>query len=1047
MLRSVLVVLVAMTATIVSGGPAAAADTKSRQLGAADASFRQRIAAGMELANSETKTYIVQMTGEPAIAYRGGVAGFAKSAPEGNERYDARSSQAQMYAEHLRGRQDAALAKVGASGRQIYSFQHALNGVAVRLTGLEAAKLRKDKTVKAVWEDQRFSLETNNSPTFLGLNNPSKGLRKKLKLRGKGIIIGVMDSGAVQEHPSFDGAGYAPPPADWHGICQAGEAWDADDCNNKLIGARWFAAGFLAGEAMDPDDFLSPRDSDGHGTHTASTAGGREVTASLNGTPLAKISGMAPDAYLAIYKVCYEDADLDAPEGASCFFSDSAAATEAAIADGVDILSFSVGTAASFVDPQDIAFLLATDAGIFVSRSAGNDGPAPSSTAAGEPWVTTVAASTHSGTAFANALKVNTPASVAGSYAALEGAFTAPLVEVGPVTGDLAAANPIEACTALPAGSLTGKIALILRGNCNFDVKIPNAFNAGAIGAVVFSQAGNPKIVMGGVSGPATDIPAVMVDNEVGAALQAALTAGQTVNVTMSASVFVRERIEGNIMAGFSSRGPYLTEQNWIKPDVTAPGVRILAGMTPQPNDGSAGDFFQYLQGTSMSTPHVAGIAALLLEKNPSLSPAQVKSSLMTTARQNIVKEDGVTRADPYDFGSGHIVPNDAINPGLTYDAELFDYFAASCGTVTPIVDSASCDFLAGLGYSLDPADLNLPSIGVANVVGSKTVTRRVTNVSKQPATYTSSYTAPPGFKVKITPNQLHLKPGETKSFTVTLTNVRAPANEWRFGRLTWRHGGKHIVRSPIAARAQTFVAPEAFTGEGASGSGSFDVTFGYSGAYSAGTHGLVDPFHASIANVPDDPNNTVLDGGPGELLWFAPVLPSGAAYAQWSMFDAYTSGQGTDDFDLYLFYCEPEDGPCTQVDQSLNATSDETVGAAFPITDVDGDDTDGYIVVIHAFNTAGLAPSDAVFFDWSFPAPAGDEGNMTVTAPGAAVLGATEPVDVSWTGLTTGPGMKQLGAISHNDASGPIGLTTVTINNDPEDGFCAFFPENCAAP
>ncbi len=187
-----------------------------------------------------------------------------------------------------------------------------------------------------------------------------------------------------------------------------------------------------------------------------------------------------------------------------------------------------------------------------------------------------------------------------------------------------------------------------------------------------------------------------MVDSDVGRALLAEISNAVTVNATLSPSTFLEESMTGNIMAAFSSRGPFATEPSWIKPDVTAPGVQILAGMTPEPADGSTGDFFQYLNGTSMSTPHVAGIGALLRDAHPLWSPAAIKSALMTTARQNVRKEDGVSRADPFDFGAGHIVPNLAVDPGLVYDNDILGQLAGTCGTVTPLVSDEDCELPRG---------------------------------------------------------------------------------------------------------------------------------------------------------------------------------------------------------------------------------------------------------------------------------------------------------------------------------------------------------------
>jgi subtilisin family serine protease len=1010
-----------MMTTVIASAQTAAQNF--REPPSAEQASALRLAPGEATVDRASKVYIVQMTGKPAAAYRGGSGGFARTAPEGGAKYDARSSQAQMYSAHLVSRHDALLSSIGARGRKIYSYSHALNGFAARLTAGQAAALRKNSEVLNVWEDRLMAVDTNNTPSFLGLLDAANGLRAKRGLRGKGVIIGMLDSGAVQEHPSFDDTGFDPP-ADWNGTCQAGEGWSTGDCNNKLIGARYFVSGFGQNNVV-AGEFLSARDSDGHGTHTATTAAGRQVTASLGGTPLTQVSGMAPDAYVAIYKVCWQAPN--APS-ANCAFSDSAAAADAAVADGVDLLSFSVGTAFAFNDPTDIAFLNAVDAGVFVSRSAGNEGPGPATTAAGEPWNIGVAASTHSGTAFALAARINSPASIAGDYAALEGAITKPLAETGPITNDVVAANPITACT--PIGPIGGRIALIARGTCTFDVKLTNAVAAGAQAVIVYtSPATNPKTVMGG--NLSFDIPGVMIDNAPGLAIQSALANGQTVNATLSAGVFITEQLTGNIMAGFSSRGPYSTETDWIKPDVTAPGVRVLAGATPEPNDGSAGGFFQYLQGTSMSTPHVTGIAALLREAHPDWTPAQIKSALMTTARQNVVKENGATAADPFDFGAGHIVPNKAIDPGLTYDAGLFDYLAASCGTGTPLVSPADCGTLEDLGFSLDPASLNLPSIGVGELVGTRTVRRTVTNVGPT-AKYQVGISTPAGFKVEVSPKSFTLATGQSATYEVTITNNRAPPGVWRFGSLDWKDNKGHVVRSPIALSARLIVAPSDVAGTGANGSASFDVQFGYDGPYTPGAHGLASPGLTSDS-VEDDPDDSFDFGdtgvlGPGETVAFMEEIAAGTVYAQWSLFDAYTDGNH--DLDVYLFYC-PED-ECTLVDSSLGATATERVSVNFPKNDPAIEDP--YVVIVHGFATQRSRTAQFVQFDWSV-GPA--LGNMTVSGPSTAVRGQSGTVNVNWNGLATGPGAKQVGAVSHTGGGGVQGLTILNIANDAGGGFC----------
>jgi subtilisin family serine protease len=1024
MMRSFLVVVAAMTATVVSGGPVAAAGLHT--LPPASLAAKLRLSPAEIARRHSSKVYIVQMAAKPAVSYQGDIAGYARTAATAGQRYNAHTSQAQMYVQRLERQHDMLLASVGASNSKIYSYVHAFNGFAAKLTPAQVAQLHKSKSVLKVWADQRMAVDTNNTPRFLGLLNKSNGLRGALGLTGEGVIIGMIDTGAVQEHPSFADNHYDAPPAQWAGICQAGQGWSINDCSNKLIGARWFAAGFSSSTDFAAGEFLSARDSDGHGTHTASTAGGNRVKATLNGTPIAPISGMAYRARLAIYKACWAAPN---PNDSGCFFSDTAAAADAAVADGVDVINFSVGTDPAFDDPMDLALLGAFDAGIFVARSAGNEGPGPGSVAAGEPWDTSVAASTHRGTAYAQAMRVNTPAAVAGDYASLEGAITKPLVETGDITDDVSAADPIEACGPIAA---TSGIVLIARGTCTFTEKVTNAVNAGADAVLVYSQDGNPKTVMGGTADATTmSIPGVMVDFAVGDALLTQINAAQTVNATLSASVFVPEQLTGNIMADFSSRGPYPTVPGWIKPDVSAPGVRILAGATPEPNDGSAGDFFQYLQGTSMASPHVAGIGALLREAHPDWTPAMIKSSLMTTARQNLKKEDGATRADPFDIGAGHIVPNLAVDPGLVYDSDLFGHLAATCGTDTPLVVADDCDFLESLGYSLDAADLNLPSIGADGVVGSKTVHRTVTNVSDAAATYTVSVQQPPQFRVDVNPTSLTLQPGESATYEVRIRNRVAPAGVWRFGSLTWTDG-THVVRSPIAVNAQVVLATSAVAGEGADGSASVDVTFGFNGPYTAGAHGLVEP-NLSLFEVTDDPNNSFdFDFGDDEPLVYLADAPEGAAALQFRISEEYNDQQGHD-LDLYVFYCP--DFVCTQVGASLTGTSNEVVRIPLPQSDPSIDDP--YAVFIHGYNTVGGAPASGIFFDWT-----ADEatGNMTVDPSDVdAHIGQSTTLDVNWTGLATGPGEKWFGAVSHSDASGPQGVTYVDVENDAGGGYCDF--------
>jgi len=1031
------------------------------------------------------RTYIVQMTGDPGLRYEGGVAGFAATAPDADGEYAANASHVQQYASHLTSRHDALLNALGATDRKIYSYSHTMNGFAARLTADEVAALRKHADVVKVFEDFAYTINTNNTSDFLGLNDRKNGLRKRLRLKGEDIVIGVIDTGAVPQHPSFaetrdfdlpafcDDPQYRwqkrickrlekirdkvvyDEPEDWNGICQVGEGWTEDDCNNKLIGARYYVNGFTNPDGtlnLVEGEFVSPRDSSGHGSHTASTAGGNNVIARLNGQRVARISGMAPRARISVYKACWLAPGAD---NFSCFFSDSAAATEDAVLDGVDVINFSVGTAPTFVDTQDLAFLDATSAGVFVARSAGNDGPGFGTTNAGEPWVTSVAASTTDGTNFTLGAVVNSPDSVAGSYPALEGAITQPLSESGIVSGDLVAADPIDACGAGLNNTIDGNFALIARGSCSFVEKVENAVNAGATAIFMYSD-DRPKTIMGGDATPITSsVPGVMIDNDAGLAILAVVEGGETVNVTLDGDALATEELEGNIMADFSSRGPYLFEENWLKPDITAPGVRILAADSPDQADGSAGGLFGYKQGTSMSSPHIAGLAALVREARPDWSPAQIKSALMTTARQDVVKEDGETPADPFDYGAGHVDPNFAVSPRLTYDAGVIDYLVASCGTnaLIPPLTNELCEFFADSGFSTNPSDLNLPSVAIGALPGSQTVTRTVTAVAdyqkpsywwwwhkpkkdNKPRYYTAEVEAPPGFTVEVTPSHLYLAPGQSASYDLTITNESAVPNSWQFGAVTWTSKKGNDVRSPIVVNAAAFVTAEEVDGAGADGNASFDLTFGYTGDYTAGVHGLNGAGGLTLATLADGGGASFsfgagVGGDPSYALAFFDA-PPGTAALRYSTYNEYTAGGAGDDIDLYLYYCPGFS--CTLVDSSAQAGSNEVVEVQFPIPATpEGDNP--YLLFIHAFDMASPA-TDTITFQHSFGV-VDDAGNLTVTAPTFGNVGETVSIGVDWTGLPTGLFGKQLGAISHSDPNGVQALTILDIQNDAGIDIC----------
>jgi hypothetical protein len=573
---------------------------------------------------------------------------------------------------------------------------------------------------------------------------------------------------------------------------------------------------------------------------------------------------------------------------------------------------------------------------------------------------------------------------------------------------------------------MKGNVALIERGGCEFDVKIGNAEAAGAVAVIVYNNAGAP-IVMNG-DGSNVHIPAVMISNADGQKLvdRLAADAGKNlqaadrVTVKLASGIFATLSGNGNIVADFSARGPSLSDANFSKPDVTAPGVDILAGQTPDVANGLRGETYQYISGTSQSAPETTGVAALLKEAHPDWTPGMLKSALMTTAYSGVVREDG-TPADPFDVGAGHIDPNRAIAPGLVYESDYRDHAAYLCGLHKPPFTVSECAALAAAGYSSSATDLNLPSIGLGQMITGDTIRRRVTNIGP-PATFSAEVTPPPNVDVFVEPPSLSLTTGQSAEFTVRFVDRGTDLDAWNFGRLTWSDGGNQRVATPISVQAVTLRAPPELYLTSAAGSTKVPVAYGYTGAYAAGVHGLRKPFLDANGQVPrgfvdNDPANSFSFRFNNGVTAHQLTVPPNQLYLRIALFDEFTDG--ADDLDLYLFYCP--NNQCVQVAQSGGMTSEEEIDVSLP-------QAGQYLVLVHGYETddvAGGPGANYSLFTWSFGINDA-VGNLGVTAPAGVSAGDRLDLDVSWTSLD--PGMHYLGAISHNTPNGLYGLTIVNV-------------------
>ncbi len=967
-------------------------------------------------ANKASEIYLVLMADDPAAAYEGGISGLAATRPGVGDRLDRRSPAVAAYADFLRARHAEARASAGiASDAVVYDYVYSGNGFAARMTSTEAARLAASPDVVAVLPDEIRHITTDSSPDFLGLSHQQGPWATGYT--GEDIVIGVIDTGIWPEHPSFaDDGSYGAAPARFGGTaCEFGSAvggaqdYNTDDadhaCNNKLLTARVFGEGYHGGtgEGLDPGEYLSARDADGHGSHTASTAGGNgNVPASVLDREWGTVSGVAPRARIAAYKACWSSS----PTAGGCAVSDLVAAIDQAVGDGVDVINYSIGSDATTLGADDIAFLAAAKAGVKVATSAGNSGPGSSTVGspATVPWVTSVAAATQARD-FQGTVTL-------GFGAELTGVTLTGGTEELPLLGAADLGNPLCDPEVAFTAPIDGAIVLCERGAIARVAKSLAVSEQGGAGMILANTDPDDSLN--------TDnhyVPSLHVSSSDGAAIAAYL---ESAGPDATAELGGGQKVTGtdSVVAAFSSRGPNGLSEDILKPDVAAPGVNILAANTPTALLGAPGELFQAISGTSMSSPHVAGVYALITQAHPRWTPAMAKSALMTTARHDVWKEDGVTPAEVFDTGSGYIQPGGNIhqkgslfNPGLVYDATIRDYRAFLCGAGYELGRQGSCDRLEGEGYSTAATDLNVASLGVAGLVGTETVTRTVTSVADKIRAYEAQVREPAGFDIEVEPATLVLAPGESASFTVTITRTNAPAGEWRFGSLSWNSAG-YKVQSPLAVRAFDFVAPDEVVGGGTTGAASFDVTFGYTGDYSAAPHGLI-PAATAAGVVVDDPANDIneaLTTGVG-VTFHTIEVPEDSAYARFSLFDDATDG--SDDLDLYVF--GPDDG---FIGGSGSGTSAEEVSVTLP-------EAGTYTIAVHGWETDG---PDAAYtlFSWSVPLESG--GSLVVdSAPNAAVQGDSGTVTVSWSALDAET--RYLGAVSHNGPAGLQGLTVVAVD------------------
>ncbi|XP_062023220.1 subtilisin-like protease SBT3.9 isoform X3 [Rosa rugosa] len=652
----------------------------------------------------------------------------------------------------------------------LYTYKHGFSGFAAVLTPSQANHIADVPGVVRVIPHRFLDLHTTRSWNFLQVDSHFRTGVLSRSQSGIGSIIGVMDTGIWPESQSFRDEGMGDIPSRWRGICQEGEKFNHSHCNRKIIGARWYNKGYEAEfgkiDTSDGFEFLSPRDASGHGTHTSSTAAGGFIeNASFMGLASGLARGGSPPP-LASY-----------------------------VEDVVSIGSFH-----------------AVAKGISVVCSAGNSGPYSQTIINSAPWIFTVAASTID-RAFPTAISLGNNQTVVGQglYTGMDVNKFYPLVygqDIASVDADEDSAGSCESGT-LNGTLANGKFVLCFqsRSQRSSTAAQKTVMSAGGAG-LIFAQFPSKDVSLSSGS-----LPCVQIDFAIGTYILTYIGATRNPIVKLNPTKTLLGQQISPEVAFFSARGPNSVSPSVLKPDIAAPGVNILSSWSPaysllqhQPSPV----IFKIESGTSMACPHISGIVALLKVIHPTWSPAAIKSALITTASledqygQSIEAEGAPQKkADPFDYGGGHVNPNKAIAPGLIYDIETSDYIRFLCSMG---YNNSAISAIAGASITCHKStnvqvNLNLPSITIHELKERMTVSRTVTNVGPVNSIYIARVQTPAAVSVKVKPSALLFNSTAKKlEFKVVFRPLLKVAGRFSFGNLYWEDGF-HVVRIPLTVR------------------------------------------------------------------------------------------------------------------------------------------------------------------------------------------------------------------------------------------------------
>lgn len=1011
---------------------------------------------------SNLKTYIVTFEEEPLASFRGsdgkksgGMPKMLATSPSvtGESRFTVNSPASQNYRKYLarerKVRLELASNKLGRTLTPTFVYDVVTHGFAAPMTEAEAAQLRTIPGVKRVQAEVIRRLMTDRGPAWIKADQvwAGGGTPNIVGNRGTNMIIGVIDSGINRTHPSFAatgavGATFAenftitnPRGATKYGNCVANPA----NCNGKIIGLWDFVTPAPGGFTGPNGTFGDAPDTDGHGTHTASTTSGNPIKITIPGgsTPYTPtMSGVAPRANIIAYKAC---------NATGCPSSLTLASINQSVIDGVNVISYSIGGGPSdpyvgfgtpAVDDDGEAFLAARAAGIVSSVAAGNDGPSPGTVGSpsNSPWVMSVAATTHD-------RALVRPLVLSGGNAPLPGGGT--LFGAGSTSGTLAAtlitkdANfPLCATGSNSDDGATGiskpaawtptffqsRLVACQRGFYARVAKAVNVQQAGGVGMILYNQLEEGDSVVSA----SYAIPTVHLSYADGQAFLNWLNAGTGHTGQIQAANWTNVASSGDKLASFSGRGPVIPE-GIIKPDISAPGVDIYAaglgdGPTCTSNSASGANCAASLSGTSMATPHVSGAIALIKAVNPSWTPNQIISALMLTARPTVTV-NGVV-GTPHEIGSGQTDVSKAVRAGLFLPVTDAQFKATSATTANT---------------------LNLPSLGNNNCFESCVLPRTFTDMAGGGG-YTIVSTLPSGATMTPSVSTLTFTNGQTQSVNFTF-NVNNPAltGRWVYGSVTLQNNtpanGRPNLTLPVAIYADAFsnplTAPTSIDIAATTERGIFDYTFSGMTALPDARFVAGDLVVPKVSTPSLDQDPTVSD--PFDSLstgiftdtFTIPASPVAGPVVYKVKINI--SSLTASDADLFVG-TGAAPSAATQTCSSTSAIATEV--CEFEVTSNSSPQT--YWLLVQNFD-AGSSPPDVVTVE-SFQAPvqAGTTGTLVATGPGKTASGSSFKVRIAWDDPSFVAGQKRIGYLMVQSTNGntafriPVNLTRTGTTVEP---------------